>query len=450
MTTYTYPLHPRHPVSNVWVDPALELARAVRARVRAQSRATASETVTSRRKRRSGTMSRLPARYVGPFRRPRRNVGAGPYAKYGTVDQAEVFGANTMQDCNYMGFTTVVPYSVAQDVGIAVLRYIMKKHYEREYSSVDALVCGDYQATKTEPQEIRFWGNLRWQQTGILTDSMTSIAKFTFDNTTTLRSFGQWFCENVFFNEKAGGTIGSNGIYRLKAYSLIGEEGEGDSGVPKYHYIDTMRVHVFCKTIVKIQNTTLSDAGSAAVDVNNANPIRGTLFKFKGLNPRIRDVPDGQNFKELQFSDGATRDTKDGVMYPSVDPPVGWRIVPKPSAFENCRKTTSVFLNPGQIRSLVLRFSFHGTIQSLIDGLTVGDASFNPATGTFGSVPAHRHGQLGMMYLFAFEQVLRTGTQAIILNYQCDRITGAYVTPPKRQLCKRWTRYISEVNNDPA
>lgn len=381
--------------------------------------------------------------YSGKFRRPTRRPRITKYDRRGIMISDQVYGANTMKDCNYLGMATMVPYQILQAVGIAFLRYIMKKHYYREYSSAHDLVQPDHVPNATEPQGIMiYFENVYISPSGVETRTTTSVT-YTVNGTDKVRDFGIWFATQA-QTELGGGTY-NNQFLRIKTYTLLGEDEDlaGPNSVDCY--MDTMKVSIFCTTKFKIQNTTMNDSGTAALDVNNANPIRGRLFKFKGLNPKFKDTLDvaEESWNSLHWPDGYTNASRDGVLFPASDPPLQFQQVPNPSIFSNCRASANVMMQPGQIKSYTLKFKYFGTINDLIKGL-----AWRRADGVF--APDLKD-PFGMCYMFAFEQLVKTGSAPIVLNYQVDRTYGAYVIPPKPVLMKRYIpNSAQEANNDPA
>lgn len=382
-----------------------------------------------------------PGYFAGRFRGRSSRPRVTNYERYGGVHSMQTFGSNTMTNVNYIGISSFVTRQLAIDVGCSFIRYVMKRHFHQEYSSVDEPLTPYFIGSATCAQSIALNREFNYVgSNGVHSRGEGVVGTFSFSATATVKDFGVWFADTIWNNAEFSTTHEAFNI--LKSYTLNGEQ-EGVLFDTNSYDIDTMKIRAFVTTTLKLQNSTPNDAGGNSTDVNNANPLKGKMFRFRGLNPRLRQDMDADAWSGLEWPDGYTWSTVDGVLYPTTNPAGVWRNVPTPTVFKNCRSHTSVYMNPGDIKTVTLRFKYYGTINDLLRGTRY--------TASTNAVPLDETKyRFGTMYLFALEQVVRTGATGIVINYQVDRTSGAYVLPPRRSLMKKWVERIEEVSNAPT
>jgi len=102
---------------------------------------------------------------------------------------------------------------------------------------------------------------------------------------------------------------------------------------------------------LKIQNRTAAASGSDdAEDVSN-NPLTGRIYEFKAM-PKIRNkgafplcsIPVDKGIQLVR-----------GDSFPDQ----AWREPPLPQVFSNCKKSSKVLLNPGQIKTIKVSYKKH-------------------------------------------------------------------------------------------
>lgn len=367
------------------------------------------------------------------LRRPR----VSNYDRYGSAHTQQIFGSNQMTNVNYFGVNSFVTRQLSIDIGIALLRHLMWKHYKLSYTNNTDPITPNY-TVNSDPTSFTVYYDYRITSSlGTGAKGLTQLATFSFNTTKTVYEFGVWWADTIPLSDVFNGVLGHE-MVQLKKYGF-----DSGDGFKMYDGLDTIRFKAFSTGWLKLQNSTLNDSGTTAIDVNNPNPVKGKIFKLKGLNPMLRDDVD-YTAAELTFTDtlcladDATYNLNDGIYYPTVQPNGQFAVVPSHTHFRNCVGMSTVFMQPGDIKTMPLKFKFFGTLNDFYFGVMRRNAQGN--TG-------NNRRSFGISYLFALEQVIRTGASNILLNYQMNRTTGAFFVPCRPTLLKKWVSNITQTDN---
>jgi len=402
------------------------------------------------------------SRYTGTFSAPTQKAKPGIYALNGMQSEREAYGTNTMNFCNYSGLSSALPRTVGRDIGVALMRWLMKKHYKQDYSDMEQIIRQPRvdellsNVTAYNPRFVRFY-----RETTLQTINTMEVAfTYTFNDVDTLRSFGDLFATSIFCNSSFGGGY-STGSHQhiLKAYQF----GDFDSvsnattsdltGVTRLMaicYLDKQYCKYYSSATITLQNVTVSGGGSSSTDVINANPLIGKIFRMKGLLPKLKDnARNGlSKWNELQMSDP----DNDGVLLPTTQPPGSWRAVPNADAFQNCKGYNTVILQPGEIKKQSIKFVYNGLLTDLIQGFGQHEGLGPGLVRT-----PYIKGGFGTCLLFAFERQLRTGgtvavpDNSVSIGYHCDWSTGAVITGQGKTVMQKASRTVfAPVDNTPV
>lgn len=433
-----------------------KIASAVKVARRLYDQFSPRTTAKSMPKRKS---SSLTGHYKGRLPAPKRAPVAGKYALRGHRAETERYIANRgSNDVCYVGAQVAPAGSVGQSVGVALLRMIMKRHYQLEYSSTDQLILPQAISGTAFgfylPHSIRFWRK-RTLMAGAPTYDVASTAIYIFNVTDTVASFGVWFSEHVFSSEVFGATtsVTVNNFtqadnWELHAYQFV--EVDSASTVPQALRagpvvpLEGQYVSVYSVTRVHIQNVTPADGLEAGAVFQttriDANPLKGVLMRFKHPTPMVKDAAVGSGIDGSGSNDyGWTlqQDVNgDGLILPGALPPTGpWTQLPSADMFKNCVGVSSITLEPGDIKDYSLSFRFNGTLQVLMKGFC------NSLVGTGGvsiPTPSTLNKQFGQSFLFALEKRMPTGPAQVSLNIHYENYYGSVFggrrkTPMTRQ-----------------
>jgi len=388
--------------------------------------------------------------YQGRFAKPRAAV-AGKYAYDGYRREREEFGTQSGTDVCYLGMSSVSAKEIGQCVGIAFIRKVMRRHYMREYADERenlrvAMAIPDSALALVQPlpYALRFIRKVEEVNAVI---AVNAPAEYVFNDTDTVRDFGQWFEGNVFNSlEYGGGVVGNqdyNSRISLFAYQFVEVDYFDPANIPPVYWpkaimpLHGMYLTCYSKADMHIQNITVADGGGElAYDADriDSNPIRGRIFKFKGPLPKVKYDMLIANGAAAVIGNSIALDidpNADGIIKPQADLTGAWRAPPTADMFHNCVGVTSVSLEPGAIRNFSLQFKYSGLLVDLIHGMRA----------TVGSAPLPGGRNLGTSMLFALEKRVRTGTgaggQAVNLNWHADVYTGAVMGGTRRSTMAR-------------
>lgn len=384
-----------------------------------------------------------PGRYVGPINTNYRKPFPSEYDKYGFSQVTETFGQNSMNDVNYIGVASVVPRHIAYNVGVSLARHIGWKHFKYEYQSVnDPLIPGLYTSSNANEAYTAisfFWRDRAVTAAGVVSDSMNESSIFTVKTGTSCRTvseFADWFQSVI---TSTANSIESSGFFQvLDHYRIYGEQFGQAANEYADHSLLGMKVKLYSNVQFSIQNSTKADDGSVNIDVNNANPVKGKCYIFNGLAPRYSRYS-GSNWGDLVRPDAWNWSSADGVHMVVGNPDVQYKVPPSAAVFSNCAYTYPVFLNPGEIKTK--RGISTSGVYSLVKLVRM--LRNTRQDGAVSSLSM----RFGQLHLFALEQVVRTGTQPIVMNYQQKRTWGSVIYPASRVVLPRHVLAPAEANN---
>jgi len=400
--------------------------------------------------------------YKGRLPAPKRPARPGKFALNGHRAETERYIANRgSNDVCYVGAQVAPAGSIGQSVGVALLRMIMKRHYQLEYSSPDQLTRPQLVALSAYafylPQSIRFWRK-RTVMAGPPTYDVPPTAIYTFNDTDTVAAFGSWFAERVFSSEVFGATtsVTLNNFtqadnWELHAYQFVELDSGGatPTSAPNFRNgpvmpLEGQYLSVYSVTRVHIQNVTPADGLEAGAVYQttriDANPLKGVLMRFKDPTPMVKDAASGAGIDgsgSSNFGWTLQQDVNgDGLILPGANPPTGsWSQIPSADMFKNCVGIANITLEPGDIKDYSLSFRFNGTLQVLMKGFC------NTLVGTGGAsipTPSTLNKQFGQSFLFALEKRMPTGPAPVNLNIHYENYYGSVFggrrkTPMDRQ-----------------
>lgn len=391
--------------------------------------------------------------YTGEVKLKTIKPKASIYDYKGVKHENETAGTSTMLYCNYVGYQSVRPYEIGRLIGMALMRHVMSTYYMVDFNSPTETIWpnADLASVGGKPASFQFW----WEQSLGATTSRGSVT-YTLTGTETLASFGTWFTDNVFVNP--GSTFGGAGGSSTRIWKdlWVNEPVLTGAGSATYTTVTTKRLRID-KMIISaysianftIQNATASDGQNSLIDVVDANPLRGKLYVMNTMAPMLANLTQYAGTTATQTYDELCVANSNGLIMPSVDPPLPYRAPPSPQQLERVKGYQHLNFEPGESKSFTLKFRFTGNINYLMQNLNQAGNS-SSYTNTYGS----RYGKcLGQCMLFALEKRIKGGpaseTAPIILNYHCDHYAGAVIKYFQR------TRMDKEIiqqerDNDPV
>lgn len=392
--------------------------------------------IKRRRIERSGDMPavrkarRFGGSYTGPLSRPVRPKRPSKYDKWGYSKEFERFSEQSLSDVAYIGATSFCHNDLGPVVGIALIRKLMKRHYQFEYTHPDQFITPNDATgvSGTGPFQIDF---LYEEVTGADVEPTIGVGYTLeiYNSTTlvktTLSQAGTLIYNNVLLATAFGGQQGNvnHPIRRLHGYRfyerdqtiLAADPGGGPVGRVSAVF-PLKNQYLTCYSAVKfaLQNVTPADDGSLLTTHVDVNPIKGKLMKFKDLTPRLQQrsgapgTVTSDNSYKLQIDSNA-----DGIIFPDVSIVGDWRQIPTARMFSNCIGERHVSLEPGEIKDYSFVFKFNGTIEKFMNGFS-----------TNGNVLPLAKGLFGQSIMFALEKRMPTGGSNVKVNFHYESRVG--------------------------
>lgn len=357
--------------------------------------------------------------YKGDFYKRGQPVGESAVTQYGFQRETEHYGVASCPDVQYIGVQSVNAVMAARGIAVAYLRMIFWRHFKQTYASEGDLL---YQMGSSghvpELQAIVYITGVR-DSTGLSSVGYTSSPTIT--STTTLNDLVidlQSKLEGVYGFGLVDYTGAAVAQPMLVGYQLLfGQVGALTGCYSPIYYTDHQKVRYTLTTVVQLQNQTLGDNGSRYRDDIATNPIVGKVFTTHGLYPLVEKQY--RSDWDTSLSTNTDVPSLAGVMLPSAAPVGAWRSIPTPQVFSNIIKCEAgLRIEPGEIKKDVLKFSFYGTMRALFDGLRV-----NQIIDVAGSkvLETDYTSSLGYNKLYAFEKVVPTGVDQVVIAYHLDR-----------------------------
>jgi len=411
----------------------------------------------------SGTM--ITGHYQGKLRPPKRLKAPSKYDKAGYSKEIERFGTQSLSDVCYLGATSYCKDDLAAVIGVALIRKLLKRHYQFEYTHPDQSILRSGSNTGLGPVSISFWyeklEKIDAQPTIDVgaTFLIRDVAGLT-TTAATLSDFGSWFVQYLVYNPLFGGgnsTTVPTGVeqYRLHGYSFSEVDytvlAEDPSGQPltRGTVLFSLRnqyLTAYSSVKMGIQNVTMSDGESKLTTVVDSNPVKGKLMKFRDLLPRLQQrmgafgtLSNDNSFK-LQIDPNG-----DGIIKPSAAIIGDWRQIPTASMFANCSGEASVALEPGAIKDYTLFFKYNGTLEKFIFGNR--NVEMNAPNQVPASANPNAKGCFGQSCLFMLEKRMPTGGTDVVINFHYESRIGAVFGKRLGMLMQRGAAGQAEVFN---
>lgn len=358
--------------------------------------------------------------FKGPFRKRSIGVAENSVTQFGFHRETEHYGLVKCPNVQYLGVQSMNAVMAARGIAVAYLRMIFWRHYKQTYASEGDIL---FQVAHTFPftaslDSIIYICGAR-DSNGVLSIDIYPSPSIT-GGITTVNDLVTHLQDKLESDDKFG-LIDYTGA-QVAQSMLVGYRLKfSDGSLSPVYYTDHQSISYTCATVVQLQNQTLTDNTAISSGIsrvtNDANPVVGKVFTTSGLFPNVE-----QQYRS-EWSD-ALRSNLDvpsvaGMIIPATEPVGAWRSIPIPQTFSNIIKCESgLRLEPGEIKTDFLKFRFRGTMRSLFEGLRV-NAVATGASGRF--VESDYHRVMGYNKLYAFEKVVPTGTDQVILAYHLDR-----------------------------
>lgn len=362
------------------------------------------------------------------------------FSKIGYMQHRESAGVQNLSNCVYLGAASFNADELLHVAAIAMLRRLFKKYaaFHQEFQDADSYIQPTNVVGGTTAINIFFQFVRTSDQfvTSFIAGDASSVPLSNwFNGSTSLWEAGRQLAgviRGMYVNASQPSILTRIGGYQVvngEAISVFSDD------VTQWKY------HLYSNVSLKIQAITPADDGAVlnATDITS-NPLQGRLYRFSGITPEIRDfgnmlpgsAPDWglNNLTKLSANTGLIETTN--------NPTDAWRNPPSKAMFNNCKYFMDVRLQPGKIKYSVIRFKFRGILEKLLLGFYGSTDSFAPSTQGSNVTP------FGTSMLFAFEKVMRTGSDQVKINYAHDVATGGFCVPKSSVRINTETRLSSE------
>lgn len=357
------------------------------------------------------------ASYSGKFKRARRKTSKQTnkltkFQSLGYVNTREVFGKVSDPDCVYVGHSTYEARRLAQAIGCAMVRKLLKK--------------GGFDPDSPN-QEIPFYeynNSDGFKITWVIRDpsgTMTPTSYITPDNATLESIVANSGLAAVILNRLENVDGFNRGSFeRITLYSSDRNELATNWRLAAELNLQQEVIVVMSTSELVIQNRTKSDSGSSDVEQVDNVPLKGYMYEFVGGVPQTKQLERFAN--TVNFRDGVLLARAGSFASPDYkkEPPV-------PKTYNNCKKSAYVGLNPGTMKNTKISSYWRGYFNNIIMGrLTFRSSGVADATSVVTFSP-------GKCQMFALEERINSGaTNPITVQYEVDRKIGVYLITTKK------------------
>jgi len=352
--------------------------------------------------------------YKGSFRKGRRNTTSMTlYANKGVLLTSEISGTVSDPDCVYISHTACDTEKVITQMCDALFRKLFEKggfnvtNLDDVIGSTSISTGVDWTVQLTEVAG----------QTGVesVNTTYTTLAASTV-RSVSLQFHGAFKAFSAGYAYTGAGAAGTDTrLYRLILYHQDYNVTYGKVFKCAINLPDEV-VRISAYSELKIQNRTLAaDAGADEDNVSN-NPLVGRSYQFATI-PKTRD--------RSLFPLNAIRINSGVQLARSAQlGSTGYKEPPTPSVFTNCRSSTRIRLEPGDVKMSKIYTKKSINMLILLGKLNL-QSGITPAFNAYHSIfPCE---------IFAFEDVINVNnSQNISCAYEANQVIGVYLKTKKK------------------
>jgi len=372
-------------------------------------------------------------RLKGKFAKPKKLKGKNPETtalKYGFHSTNEIYGAIRDTHTVYIKHSTVHYSAMAETIQKCILRKLFQQ--------------GGILVTHPD-QELPFFS---WENSDGFkvvyelqspTDGGVGHAELTSIDNESLNSFALRFA--TMYEDIYGYLTGSTQNYPSKVYLYASDRNVLDTNWRCLATLDfqSLKFEINCKSVLSVQNRSApADAATEAEkresDRIDNQPLIGKIFEFTSGDPRLGSTLStanplalgGSNFKLAKI------DQRGLELVRSID--VGtsntYQEMPNAKYFANCNKTSSIMLQPGDIKYTTIKYTYKGSWKNLSKQLQADSRSgFIPGPPV---VTQNIAGIWGRSQIVGLEEKIRTPKiNPITCNYERKYTIGVVIKKVK-------------------
>ncbi|ALE29796.1 coat protein [Lake Sarah-associated circular virus-45] len=361
------------------------------------------------------------ARFVGPFKKPKKLLKPSMFATKGFVHTCEINGTVSDPDCVYIGHSTFSGIMTLELLCQVLLRKLFAKA-GIVLRDINEPLRG-YVANTSSMWRIDL---IRHNKETNVYDVAATFTTPSATNTNIYQIVGDRRASSNglfpgLYNTLYDAAVGANGsdnrnVWQPSSLVLYQEE----ENITQFFQFraeikfDNETVHCFSKSDLKVQNRSVSASAGTTSDAVDANPLMGKLYHFKGGCPRSRIVNAAlvESVPDLSGVITARAASLVSAGAQAMSEP------PRGNAWWNCSGTSGVKLQPGHIKYDSV---YYQNAMPILKFLT----AMNMASGPTGK-QIHLFGKSSLL---ALEDVINVNAaQNITCSYECNRRYGIYLT----------------------
>lgn len=289
-------------------------------------------------------------RYQGKLKKPKGSTRKQSMIKYssrGAVTVQETTGTVADPDSVYLYAHVLPPEHVMLAICKSIARKCAENAFKVKYTSLDNLVLqGNYSPTLGEYYQVVSYVN---QVTGGITTvvqiitAVSTINTVAADLTTALYAYSAGFGLNNTSNAVEPFTIT---VYKRLSSNT-------DSLMLYTMNLRDEVMDLVSSLELKVQNRSLSAAGSSGTDVVDSNPLQGFHYHFTGI-PKSRDqvgLQSGSTTATIRAAKFGSIQALDGInLIRGAELPQGYKEPVFSKTFYNCKGISKIRLEPGAIK----------------------------------------------------------------------------------------------------
>jgi len=374
--------------------------------------------------KRGAVTKRKSRRRRAPYKKrgSRARGGENYFAQYGAIATKEVSGTLTDGDCVYIGHSSLVPDECIRTVVYALVRALYKRAIGYEADNMKSVI--PYK-TKSDGSQV---GNghsiiIKYCTNMNLNTKDQSKIDITGESSTIVTVGDAIF--GRFRDMSTASDTAKN--QRLLWIEIV----DDTTGHTRAHMdLTCMRVNLFTKSELKIQNVTIPEVTATTEDNVNNVPLVGRSYHMSHWCPKTTDDDNSYLDTGIQTTGMITwrANQTSGVQYEA------WKEPPPSKSFTNCTASSKIRLEPGTIRNHVSSTRKSMLLEDFLIAMAYNSTSVS-----------NRNPRLGTHDMFAMERLLQLeGVLPIKIVYECNNFTGAVVSSKRRVAIMQKVTYATQ------
>ena len=307
-------------------------------------------------------------KYAGKFKVKKNRIKKiDTYLKYGFLNTTEINGTIDDPDCVYVGHTTYSPLAVLEQLMCSLARKLFRKigyditHLKQRIDSFVNLVDGSGFCITLVTKDLDTGFRTRYSFPLAINGSLYTIfgsnAEGVAPQASGIMNFlYEWMSQD---NQTQNNTR----LDKLEVGTLIGATGSPIYVMAAQINLNTEKVHLYCKSQLKLQNRTRSATGSSSMEDINNNPLQGKLYHLGTGVPSCK-VDDVHFIERIRLNTGVL--LARGAEF-TVN--TGMREPPPAKLFKSVLAFKNQILQPGEIKKDIIYFEQTKDLNNFLLGL---------------------------------------------------------------------------------